>query len=162
MVQDAERIFFDAVLAPNRPLPPLGLFLVLACIGGISFVSGVLFVLHGAWPVTPFFGADVALLAWALHVTTREARRRERLILTADRFVVQRTDPKGKETIVEASPYWLRVDHDDPERLGHELALVSHGTRLVVGKFLGADERASLASALRAALREARTAMPAQ
>jgi len=161
MVQNNGKIFFDAVLAPNRPLPPFGLFLVLAGIGGISFVSGVLFVLHGAWPVTPFFGADVALLAWALHVTAREARRRERLTLTADRFVVQRIDPKGKETIVEANPYWLRVDHDDPERMGRELALVGHGTRLVVGKFLGADERASLASALRAALREARMGGPA-
>jgi uncharacterized membrane protein len=158
MAQGQSKIFFDAVLAPNRPLPPIGLFLVLAGIGGISFVSGVLFVLHGAWPVTPFFGADVALLAWALHATTRESRRRERLTLTAERLVVRRTDPKGKETTLEANPYWLRVDHDDPERLGHELALVSQGKRLVVGKFLGADERASLAEALRAALREARTA----
>ncbi len=161
MAKNTGKIFFDAVLTPNRPLPPFGLFLVLAGIGGISFVSGVLFILHGAWPVTPFFGADVALLAWAVHVTTRESRWRERLTLTAERFIVQRTDPKGKETILEANPYWLRVDHDDPERVGHELALVSHGTRLVVGKFLGADERASLAIALRAALREARAGGPA-
>lgn len=161
MAEGAPKIFFDAVLAPNRPLPPVGLFLVLAGIGSLSFICGVLFVLKGAWPVTPFFGADVALLAWALHASTRESRKRERLTLTVEKLVVRRTDAKGKETILEANPYWLNVEHDDPDRLGRELALVSHGRRLVVGKFLGADERASLADALRAALREARAAIPA-
>ena len=156
MTQEANQVFFDAVLTPNRPLPLFGLFLVLAGIGAISFICGVLFVLRGAWPVTPFFGADVALLAWALHASTRESRRRERLTLTAEKFIVRRIDPKGKETLAEANPYWLSVEHDDPERLGRELALVSHGKRLVVGRFLGADERASLADALRAALRAAR------
>jgi len=156
VTQDSECVFFDVVLVPNRPLSPRGLFLVLFGIAAISFICGVMFVLKGAWPVTPFFGADVALLAWALHVSTRESQRREHLILTADKFVVRRTDPGGRETVVEANPYWLRVDHDDPERWGAELALVSHGKRLVVGKFLGADERAALADALRSALRVAR------
>jgi uncharacterized membrane protein len=111
--------------------------------------------------VTPFFGADVALLAWALHASTRDARWREHLLLTSGKFTVRRIDPKGRETVVEANPYWLSVDHDDPERVGSELALVSHGKRLVVGKFLGADERAALADALRNALRAARV-NPAQ
>jgi uncharacterized membrane protein len=161
MEREAETIFFDVELQPNRPLRPLGLFLVLAAIAAISFLCGVMFVLRGAWPVTPFFGADVALLAWALHASTRESRRREHLVLTSEKFTVRRIDPKGKETVVEANPYWLSVDHDDPERVGSELALVSHGKRLVVGKFLGADERAALANALRNALRAAR-ANPAQ
>lgn len=151
-----ERVFLDVMLQPNRPLLPLGLFLVLAAIAGISFICGVMFVLRGAWPVTPFFGADVALLAWALHVSTREARRREHLILTSGKFILRHVDPRGRETVIEANPYWLRVDHDDPERLGAELALVSKGERLVVGKFLGADERASLADVLRHALQAAR------
>jgi uncharacterized membrane protein len=54
----------------------------------------------------------------------------------------------------------LRVDHDDPELLGAELALIWHGRRWVVGSFLGAEERATLADALRHALREARTSTP--
>ncbi len=156
------KTFFDAVLMPNRPLPPRALIGVLMGIAVLSFISGVMFVLRGAWPVTPFFGADVALLAWALNKSTQASKARERLTLTAGRLVIRRIDSKGQETVLETNPYWLSVDHDDPERMGHELALVSHGKRLVVGKFLGADERASLASALRAALREARTAIPEQ
>jgi len=46
------------------------------------------------------------------------------------------------------------------ELVGCELALVSRNRRWIVGSFLGAEERASLADALRRALREARVAMP--
>ena len=63
---------------------------------------------------------------------------------------------KGKIVREEINPYWLRVDHDDPELIGAELALVSRKQRWIVGSFLGADERAALADALRHALREAR------
>ena len=43
--------------------------------------------------------------------------------------------------------------------MGCELALVSRGRRWIVGSFLGAEERASLAAALRRALSEARLAV---
>jgi uncharacterized membrane protein len=59
----------------------------------------------------------------------------------------------------DLNPYWLHVEHHDPEHVGAELALVSRGKRWVVGRFLGAGERASLADALRAALGEARTSI---
>jgi uncharacterized membrane protein len=162
MNSETPKIFFDAALMPNRPLAPRALVAVLLGVALLSFISGVAFVLRGAWPVTPFFGADVALLAWALNKSVAASKARERLTLTANQLIIRRTTPKGEESVLEANPYWLSVDHDDPERMGHELALVGHSKRLVVGKFLGADERASLAAALRGALREARTAIPAQ
>jgi uncharacterized membrane protein len=45
-------IYFDAILEPNRPLSPRGLLLVIGSVGVISFVAGILFALHGAWPVS--------------------------------------------------------------------------------------------------------------
>jgi uncharacterized membrane protein len=110
--------------------------------------------------VTPFFGADVALLALAMHVSVRASRRRERLTLTAQKLLIERISASGAARREELNPYWLRVDHEDPELMGCELALVSRGRRWVVGSFLGAEERASLADALRGALREARLALP--
>jgi len=157
-----ERIFFDAMIEPNKPLGARGLALVVGFVALVSFTAGILFALHGAWPVTPFFGADVALLAWAMRASVRASRRRERLVLTSDLLVIERIGARGKVQREKINPYWLRVDHDDPELLGSELALVSRGRRWVVGSFLGAEERASLADALRRALREARTALPSQ
>ena len=155
------RVIFDAVLEPNRPLGAKGLALVIGFVALVSFVTGIMFALRGAWPVTPFFGADVALLAFAMNASVKAARRRERLILTSERLLIERISPNGLSRREELNPYWLRVDHDDPELLGSELALVSRGRRWIVGSFLGAEERTNLAEALRRALRDARNAPPA-
>jgi uncharacterized membrane protein len=154
------RVFLNAVLRPNEPLGPWGLALVIGSVAAVSFAAGILFALRGAWPVTPFFGADVALLAWAMRASIRASKRREHLILTSDTFVIEQIGAKGQTRREEINPYWLRVDHDDPELMGAELALVSRGRRWVVGSFLGAEERASLAETLRRALRDARNAGP--
>ena len=152
----SERIFFDAVIEPNPPLPPRYLFLVVGGIALVSFVAGVVFVLRGAWPVSPFFGADVLLLYWAFVLVRERSRKREHIVLTRDKLTVERSWLGRPKTHDELNPYWLRVEHDDPERVGADVALVSRGERLVVGSFLGADERAHLAEALRAAIRQAR------
>jgi uncharacterized membrane protein len=154
------RVFFDAILQPNRPLSPRGLALVIGFVGIVSFVAGIMFALRGAWPVTPFFGADVLLLALAMRASVRASRKHERLILTSETLSIERVSAKGHIRREEINPYWLRVDHDDPELMGAELALVSRGQRWTVGSFLGAEERAALAEALRRALRDARTAAP--
>jgi uncharacterized membrane protein len=155
-----ERIFFDAVLEPNRPLGPGALALVIGFVAAVSFAAGIMFALHGAWPVTPFFGGDVALLAWAMRASMRASRRRERLVLTRETLLIERIGARGETRREEINPYWLRVDHEDPELLGADLALVSRGRRWIVGSFLGAQERAHLADALRHALRQARTTLP--
>jgi len=156
-----DRVFFDAVLEPNRPLGVKGHAVVLGFVALVSLIAGTLFALQGAWPVTPFFGADVALLALAMNASVRASRRRERLTLTAQRLLIERVSPNGAARREELNPYWLRVDHEDPELMGCELALVSRGRRWIVGSFLGAEERATLAAALRRALSEARLAAPA-
>ena len=153
-----DRVFFDAVLEPNRPLGVKGHALVLGFVALVSLVAATIFALKGAWPVTPFFGADVALLALAMKVSVRASRRRERLTLTAQRLLIERISANGAACREELNPYWLRVDHEDPELMGCELALVSRGRRWIVGSFLGAEERASLAAALRRALSDARLA----
>jgi len=154
-------ILFDAILEPNRPLSPRGLLFVLGVVACFSFIAGMLFVLQGAWPIIPFFGADVLALALAFAVCVRAARKRERLLLTYDRLVIERIAPNGRTAREEIDPYWLRVDHQDPERTGCELALVHREKRWVIGSFLGPDDRATLAEALREALHKARNSLPA-
>ena len=66
-----EPVFFDAVLRPNPPMSPRALLFVLLAVGVINFVFGISFMLHGAWPIMPFMGADVLLLAWAFRASRR-------------------------------------------------------------------------------------------
>jgi uncharacterized membrane protein len=55
------------------------------------------------------------------------------------------------------NPVWVRLDRIVHEEFGIErLFLVSHGRRLSIANFLGADEKKSFATALSAALGEAR------
>jgi uncharacterized membrane protein len=152
-----EPFVFDAMVEPNRPLKPAGIALVIGFLAASSLALSLMFVLKGAWPVTPFFGADVLFLAIAMRASVKASRRRERLVLTPERLRIERIAASGAMRYEEINPYWLRVEHDDPELMGAELALVSRGRRWIVGSCLGAAERASLADALRRALREART-----
>ena len=154
-----DKVLFDAVLEPNRPLNAGARLLVLGGVAAISVGTALYFIAKGAWPVTPFLGADAALLAWAFFACARSSRRRERLLLTRENLTIERFWPNGRCVREDLNPYWLHVEHHDPERVGAELALVSRGRRWVIGQFLGAGERASLADALRAALGEARTSL---
>ncbi len=158
----ARKVFLEALIEPNPPLTPRAIALVVGFAAVISFAAGIMFALHGAWPVTPFFGLDVALLWWAMRASVRASKRREYLCLTSDAFVIERISANGQVRREEINPYWLRVEHDDPELLGAEVALVLRKRRWVVGSFLGAEERARLAEALRQALRDARQALPAE
>ena len=55
---------FSALLTPHRSLGPTGFLILMACLGGLSFVSGIIFVSLGAWPVFGFFGLDVLLIGF--------------------------------------------------------------------------------------------------
>jgi uncharacterized membrane protein len=156
------RVFLETTIEPNRPMRSWAIAVVIGFAALVSFVTGFMFALHGAWPVTPFFGLDVLLLAWAMRASVRASKQREHLRLTMDSLIIERVNAAGQKRREELNPYWLRVEHDDPELLGAELALVLHGRRWVVGSFLGAEERARLAEALRRALRDARVALPSE
>jgi len=71
----ASGVFLEALIEPNRPLKPWAIGLVIGFAAAVSFIAGIMFALHGAWPVTPFFGLDVLLLAWAMRANYRNSVR---------------------------------------------------------------------------------------
>jgi len=156
--EPAQRIFFDAVLVPHRSLSPAGFWLLMALISAASFVSGMYFVLRGAWPVFGYFGLDVLLVYVAFKASYRSARLYETIKLTEAALVVERVGPSGKLARWSFQPYWLRVEIDEPPQHGSQLRLTSHGRSLTVGAFLPAAERYEIAQALRAALSRHRNA----
>ena len=153
------RVFFDVVLMPHRSLGPGGFWLLMALISGVSFVSGMYFVLKGAWPVTGFFGLDVLLIYVAFKASYRSARRYETVKLTEDALIVERVSPSGRRACWTFQPYWLRVEMDDPPEHASQLTLTSHGRSLVIGSFLSPDERFEVAKALKDALQCCRRAV---
>lgn len=150
-----DRVLFDAVLTPHRSLSPLGFLLLMTALVAVSFLAGVFFLAAGAWPVAGFLGLDVLLVYIAFRINYRRARAYETLHLTRRALTVCRVDPAGRERRWQFAPAWLQVLLDGPR--ASPLVLRSHGKSLAIGGFLTADERRSLAAALRAALAEARS-----
>jgi uncharacterized membrane protein len=150
--QTAPAVFYDAVLKPHRSLPSKGFVVLMLVLAGVSFVISLVFVLNGAWPVTPFFGLDVALVYLAFRASYRQARQTEALRLTEDSLTVERVSIYGERRRWRFQPFWLRVRLEEQDEYANRLVLTSHGSSLAVGTFLGPAERRSVAGALKDAL----------
>jgi uncharacterized membrane protein len=118
----------------------------------VSFGTGLLFYMLGAWPVIGFMGLDVALIYIAFRLNYRAARLYETVDLTPAALTVTRVQPSGKAQVWNFNPYWVRLKLN--ERIGRstELSLASHGNRLIFATFLTDLEREDFAQALSAAL----------
>ena len=100
---------FHAVLRPHRSLGPRGFLILMLALGAVSFVTGVVFVVAGAWPVLGFFGLDVALVYLAFKLNYRSGRLYETVDLTPAQLTVTRVHPSGRREQFQCNPYWARV-----------------------------------------------------
>jgi uncharacterized membrane protein len=148
---------FSAVLTPHRSLGPTGFLIFMLVLGGLSFVSGMVFLMAGAWPIFGFFGLDVLLVYWAFRINYRTARAFEVVTVTASELTLRKVSHHGRISQWTLNPLWVRLDRDEHAEFGIErLYLVSRGRRLPVAGFLGPAEKASFAHALSTALQEAK------
>jgi uncharacterized membrane protein len=152
---------FTALLTPHRSLGPQGFMVLMGAVCAVSFGTGFLFYMIGAWPVIGFMGLDVALIYVAFRLNFRALRLYEAVDLTSDALTVTRVQPSGKSQVWSFNPYWVRLNLEDRTGRSTELSLASHGDRLVFASFLSDTEREEFAMALRAALSAAKSPHPA-
>ncbi|MGB6538427.1 MAG: DUF2244 domain-containing protein [Xanthobacteraceae bacterium] len=152
-----ERTIFSAIITPHRSLSPRGFLVLMLCLGALSFVSGVIFVSIGAWPVFGFFGLDVLLVYLAFRANFRAARAYEEVMVTPCELTVRKVSQRDGVREWTLNPLWVRLERIVHAEFGIErLFLVSHGRRLTIAGFLNPHEKASFARALSNALGEAR------
>ena len=136
-------------LAPHCSLTPRGaaLFFGLVCLltSGIAAVFTVL----GFWPVLPFAGAEMLLLAWALKTSMDRRLERESIDISETEIIVERS--RGTPQRVVFPRHWALVKIRRPKSPLHrgQLVIESHGRAHEVGKFLTEEERRQLAAELR-------------
>lgn len=158
--RSGDPIFFDAVLRPAPPLSAAAMMAVLLGVATVNFLFGILFIVQGAWPVLPFLGADVLLLAWAFRASRRAARAHEHIVVRVGEVMIVRQPYRGQALEVRLNPYWLNVRLEEDVEPARRLFLSSHGRSVEIGGFLSPDERESLAAGLKAALLAARNYRP--
>ncbi len=152
-----EPTIFSAVITPHRSLGNVGFLVLMIAFGGVSFVTGIAFLLMGAWPVFGFFGLDVLLLYWAFRLNYRHADAYEEVKVTPSRLTVRKVSHHGRAREWVLNPLWVKLDKESHEEFGIErLFLLSRGKQLAIASFLGPDEKASFAKALGAAISEAK------
>jgi len=148
---------FSALLTPHRSLSRTGFLVLMTFISAVSFATGIAFLLMGAWPVFGFLGLDVLVIYWAFRVNFRRAAATEEITVTPLELRVRRVSHRGHVVEWVLNPLWVQLDQKIHAEFGIErLYLVSRGRRVSIGSFLGADEKASFAKALLAALQAAK------
>jgi uncharacterized membrane protein len=123
----------------------------------VSFGTGALFFMLGAWPVIGFMGLDVALIYLAFKLNFRALRHYETVDLTDDALRVTRVEPSGRSQAWTFNPYWVRLRLQPRVGRSTELSIASHGKRVVLASFLTDSEREEFAHALSSALSDARS-----
>src|SRR5882757_1141397 len=148
---------FSALLTPHRSLNRTGFLVLMTFLSVVSFAAGTAFWLKGAWPVFGFFGLDVLAIYWAFRVNFRRAAASEEITVTASELRIRRVSHRGQVMEWVLNPLWVQLDQKSHAEFGIErLYLVSRGRRVAIANFLGADEKASFAKALMAALNAAK------
>ena len=152
-----EPTIFSAVLTPHRSLSPAGFLIFMAVLGTLSFVTGMVFLLAGAWPVLGFCGLEVLLVYWAFRLNYRSARAYELVTVTPSELTVRKVNHYGRVREWTLNPLWVRLKRDVHEEFGlQRLFLEWQGRQLTLAGFLPPEEKESFALALSGALSEAK------
>jgi len=148
---DATAVQHRIELAPNCSLSPRGACWFVGSLAAVTFALAAFCAARGYWPVLPFAGLEIGLLAWAVHASLRRGRSREVITVSTDAVVVERRDAATAPSRVVFPRHWATVKLRDPLASLHpsRLTIESHGRACEVGRFLTEQERRSLAGRLR-------------
>lgn len=119
-------------------------FFASACV--MPFGMGGFLALKGFWPILPFAGLEMALLAWALKVSL-ERRFHSQTITVTESDVSVESRGRAAATRVVFPRHWAQVKLRRPAASLHpsRLTIESHGRQCELGSFLTEEERRGLA-----------------
>jgi len=153
----AETLYLDAVLTPNRSLSERGFAIGMAIVAVVFFLTGLMFWSMGAGLILGFFGLDLIAIWLAFRLSFRKQREQTHITVTARHIRMVHTDKKGRRREAEVPAGFARVELDEPLTPASWLRIEHGRTAWVIGRFLTVEERKSFATALRNALRAARS-----
>jgi len=137
-------------IRPNCSLTVRGarLFFASACV--MPFGMGGFLALKGFWPILPFAGLEMALLAWALKVALERRFHSQTITVSGSNVSVESRHRLGTEQVVFPR-HWAQVKLRRPAASLHpsRLTIESHGRQCELGSFLTEEERRGLALRLK-------------
>jgi uncharacterized membrane protein len=132
---------------PNRSLGIVGRRWALGAIAATTFCVAAGATVLGAWPVMPFAGLEIALLAFAFRVLGQHDADFERLEIGEHEVRVEAREAALLTRFVAHRP-WVRVEmRTSGDRCTLRLAYA--GRTVALGRMLSDEERRRLAEAIR-------------
>ncbi|MGH8132983.1 MAG: DUF2244 domain-containing protein [Steroidobacteraceae bacterium] len=121
-----------------------GLFFLSACI--VPLGIGGFLALKGFWPILPFAGAELVLLAWALKVSLERRFHSQTITVTEAKVSIASRARLHSDEVVFPR-HWAQVKLRRPAARLHpsRLTIESHGRQCELGSFLTEEERRGLA-----------------
>ena len=111
----------------------------------------------GLWFIAPFMGAELLLLVYVFDKVGKSCHVIERVIIESDVLTIRHEEQRhpGQWTF---PLYWVNVDLTRSRHpwYGTRLRIGAHGHWIELARFLNNVERASLATALKTAIRDER------
>ena len=136
-------------LVPHCSLSPRGarIFFAAVCLPTFA-IAGAATVL-GFWPILPFAGAEMLLLAWALYTNMQRRHEHETIDVSETQVVVEYSRGETKRFVFPR--HWAQVKIRRPKSplQRGRLVIESHGRSIEVGQFLSEEDRQRLAAELR-------------
>ncbi len=135
-------------LLPNCALTPATARLFFGAVALTSLTIATFFVLNGFWPVLPFAGMELGLLAFALSLSLQRRHHYQSIEIDEQHVRITTRGPRGQQEIL-FSRHWARVTLRGPRGFEPSRLLIeSHGKACEVGGFLTEEERRALRARL--------------
>src|SRR3569623_2013092 len=134
-------LHLDAVLTPTRSLSRTGLYVVLGILALFNSLVAILFFAMGAKPIPIFLGFDFLAVLLAFHVSYKQARRRERVQVSADEVRVVHEVGAQKRTVWRSPTAFTRVEVEARGEPEVRVTLALSRRRLVVAGQVSPQER---------------------
>jgi uncharacterized membrane protein len=154
--QMVAQTYMDAVITPHRSLSERGFIILIAVVTLANCCSAAVFVHMGAVFVPFFLGIDVMAVLVAFTISYRQARRVERVTITARDVVVTHETPNWSRVVWESPTAFTRVTVEREDEYTFGLRLALSGREVAVAQALSPRERGEFAKALEQAIWEAR------
>ncbi len=147
---------YEISLYPYRSLNKTGFFILMFSLGFVSFVAGIIFMIKGAWPVFGFFGLDVLLVYIFFKINFRSGKKKEVLILTKNKLIVEFYDSKKISKTYYLDANWLQIHLSKLKNEMSKLKISSNGKSVIVGAFLRHQEKMAILRSLKKVLKKYR------
>ena len=145
---------YSITLKPYRSLNKIGFITMMIVLCGFSFITGIIFMKKGAWPVFGFFGLDILLIYIFFRLSFKSGKEFEVINLTKKKLIIKKYKEKKiiKTFILDAN--WVKIQIQNPLEQSSKLQISSKNKSIIIGSFLRLDEKIEVLQNIENALRK--------